>query len=234
MAEAARLLNVHTAAAAAVAVLLTAHLFWRWRRAQRLRAGATDRFYAAVSPLLDQARHESTGAVGYSRLCGRYGGFDVQIQPVVDTLALRRLPVLWLLVTLQSPLPLRAKLDLMMRSAGPTTFSNFDLLPFTLERPSGFPDHATLRTDSRDQVVSPEVLRAHVGLFANPRAKELLITANGVRIVWMLAEADRARYGIFRQSEFGEVDLQPELLQSLVSRLIAVRQSVIDWQSKHS
>jgi hypothetical protein len=218
----------HSVAAAALAVLVTVHLVLRWRRAQRKRAGAAEHFYAAVRGMFEAARLEDTGAVGLPRLCGRFAQYHVQVQPVVDTLALRRLPVLWLLVTLQDALPLRARLDLMMRSAGPTTFSNFDLLPVTLPTPAGFPDHAMLRTDDRAHVIATEVLRPHVGLFADPRAKELLLTPNGVRIVWMLAEADRARYGVFRQADFGDVSLQPELLRALLARLIAVRTSILE------
>lgn len=220
----------HTIAAVALAVLVTAHLALRLQRVRRARAAASERFYAAVRGLLEGARLEDTGSVGLPRLCGRFAQFNVQVQPVVDTLPLRRLPVLWLLVTLQSPLPLRAKLDLMMRSAGPTTFSNFDQLPFTLPRPAGFPEHATLRSDDHEHVISTEVLRPHLDLFANPRAKELLLTPNGIRIVWMLAEADRARYGVFRQADFGGVDLQPEMLKTLFARLIAVRKSILDRQ----
>jgi hypothetical protein len=222
----------HALAAAALAVLVGLHLALRWRRLHRARASAADHFYEAVREVLEEARFEPTGAVGLPRLSGRFGRFQMQVQPVVDTLALRRLPVLWLLVTLQEPLPLRAKLDLMMRSAGPTTFSNFDLLPTTLSRPAGFPDQAVLRTDDATQAIAPEVLRPHLDVFSDPRAKELLITPNGLRIVWMLAEADRARYGIFRQADFGDVRLEPELLRTLFARLLALRKSILDWQDR--
>ena len=219
-------------APAAVAVLaaMAAHLGWRLRRARQRRAYQNDGFYAAVRELLVDARLENTGTVGYQRLSGRFGGHSIQVLPVVDTLALRRLPVLWLLVTLQEPLPVRGKLDLMMRPNGPTTFSNFDLLPVTLACPAGFPEHAVLRTEDAARAPPLQVLRPHVGMFADPRYKELLIAPNGVRLVWMLAEAERARYGVLRQAEFGEVALQPQLLRELLARLVAVRDSVLACQ----
>ncbi len=221
-------------AATALAVAAAARLALRWQRQRRARAGAADQFYGAVKGLLEQERFEDTGSVGLPRLCGRYAGFDVQLQPVVDTLALRRLPVLWLLVTLQDKLPVPGRLDLMMRPAGPTTFSNFDLLPVTLKNPAGFPELAVLRSDDSGRGFPPELLQPHVDLFADKRAKELLITPLGVRIVWMLAEAERARYGILRQAEFGAVSLQPELLHALFARLIAVRKSILNWRGKSS
>ena len=47
----------------------------------------------------------------------------------------------------------------------------------------------------------------HLDVFCDRRAKELLITRNGVRIVWLLAEADRARYeSILNQSSVNLTD----------------------------
>src|SRR5262245_14895692 len=97
--------------------------------------------------MLEGADLETTGAMGLPRLVGRYRSFPVQILPLVDTLPTRRLPALWLLVTLQNPLPVKARLDLMMRPTAATTFSNFDLLPVTLQPPPGFPTDAVVRTD---------------------------------------------------------------------------------------
>jgi hypothetical protein len=218
----------HSIAASLLSVLIGAHLVLRLRRSHAARAREVAGFFARCGGILDHDRIESLAAVGYPRLCGRFGELPAQVQPVVDTLAVRRLPVLWLLVTLQGALPVKAKLDLMMRPAGPTTFSNFDLLPVTLDRPVGFPDQAVLRTDDVRQVLSPEVLRPHMDMFADPCAKELLISPNGVRIVWMLAEGDRVRYGLLRQADFHGIDLDPDLLRMLLGKLMAVRQSVLD------
>ncbi len=63
---------------------------------------------------------------------------------------------------------------------------------------------------------------------SDPRAKELLITENGLRIVWLLAEAERARYGVFRQAEFGSPQIEDAILQELLDRLIAIRKDILD------
>ena len=94
--------------------------------------------------------------------------------------------------------------DMMMRPGSPTTFSNFDHLDHTLPMAAGFPPEAVLRTDRKGVRFPHDIIASHLDLFAEGRAKELLITPNGVRIVWLLAEADRARYGVFRQAEFGD------------------------------
>jgi hypothetical protein len=224
----------NTIAGTVAFIAVALYLLARYRRVREIRRREPERFFRRARAVLADARLEDTGAIGYPRLAGRYGGLAVQVLPVIDTLAIRRLPALWLLVTLQDALPLKARFDLMMRPAGPTTFSNFDLLPFTVERPAGFPEQAVLRTDDPAHLLSPQAIAPHLDIFQGGRAKELLITPNGVRLVWLLAEANRARYGVLREADFGGPDLEPELLSGLLDRLVAIRQSVLDWSRSNA
>jgi hypothetical protein len=213
--------------ALAVALVLATLLYRRWRREEAEKLRAPQRLFGRVTSLLDGATLESTGRVSYPCLCGRYAGVPVQVLPVVDTLAVRRLPAFWLLVTMQTALPVAAKLDFMMRPAGPTTFSNFDLLPHTLPCPAGFPRDGVLRTDDPERAPPAAWLEGHLGPFENPRAKELLVAPQGLRFVWLLAEAERARYGVFRQAEFGALEIDPAVLDDLLARLLALREAII-------
>jgi hypothetical protein len=223
-----------TILAALVALALAALLVRRALREKVMKVQAPQAFFAPVIPLFGDVRIAASNDSGSMKLEGLYQGFPVQVQALTDTLALRRLPALWLLVTLQTPLPLRAKFDMMMRPAGQTTFSNFDLLPETIGTPAGFPEEAIVRSDNASEAAVPQLFIPHLSLFQSRRAKELLVTPNGVRIVWLLAEADRARYGVFRQADFGDVALDPGLLRDLLDRLVALRQSILDWHSEQS
>jgi hypothetical protein len=214
------------------ALALGTHLVLRFLRAVRAQREAPDRLFGMARAILDDSRFEPTGAVGYPQLAGRYRGHHVQVRAVIDTLAVRKLPSLWLLVTIPEPLPLKATFDLMMRAAGSTTFSNFERLPLAVERFPDFPAHGTVRTDDPEHLPPPHVIAPHLGIFSDPHAKELLITPKGVRIVWQLGEAERGPYGIFRQAEFGDARLEPGLLAAILDRLIAIRGSVIDWRGK--
>jgi hypothetical protein len=210
------------------AALVVAALLWRrWWRDRNRRDATPQRLFGPVFALIPDAVLEPTGTPGYPRLRGTFAGIPVQVWPVVDTLALRRLPALWLLVTMQASLPVRGRLDLMMRPAGPTTFSNFDLLPHTVPRPPGLPDVAVLRTDDLARAPPAEWLVGHLDVFEQPRAKELLITPQGLRLVWLLAEAERARYGVFRQAEFGDVAIDPAVLEDLLNRLLGLRDAIV-------
>jgi hypothetical protein len=210
------------------AALIVAALLWRrWRRDTSRRDATPQRLFGPVLGLFTHAVLEQTSTPGYPRLRGTFSGVPVQVWPVVDTLAVRRLPALWLLVTIQTPLPVKAKLDLMMRPAGPSTFSNFDLLPHTLPTPPGLPDVAVLRTDDVASAPPSQWLSGHLDVFENTRAKELLVTPQGLRFVWLLAEAERARYGVFRQAEFGDVAIDPAMLDDLLKRLLRLREAIV-------
>lgn len=213
----------------AVGIALAVRLAMKYLNATRKRRRGPDVFFAKVKPLIEGARYEGEELAGYPQLVGRYSGLPVRLHPVIDTLAIRKLPSLWLLATIPEPLPLKATFDLMMRPAGPTTFSNFDRLPVTLDTMPDLPPHAVVRTDDPDHVLPHHVVASHLDIFQDPLAKELLIAPKGVRLVWQLAEADRVRYGIFRQAEFGAVELDPVLTRDLLDRLINVRESILQW-----
>ena len=215
-----------------LAAALAVFLLWRFRKSEIARQAAPMAFFGRALEVVENAELTGTGGAGLPRLSGRYKSHAIQIHPVTDTLAIRKIPALWLLVTVQSPLPVTAKFDMMMRPAGPTTFSNFDLLPHTIKPAPDFPAEAVIRSDDPAAALPCHVVAPHLDLFDNRRAKELLIAPQGLRIVWLLAEADRARYGVFRQAEFGDVVLDAALLTDLLDRLIALRQSILDWHAE--
>jgi len=201
----------------------------RFRDAMAKKKNAPELLFREAKALLESAAIEPGPTLGSYRLTGFYRDLPVQAQTVVDTLNVRKLPSLWLMVTIPEPLPLEATFDLMMRPSGPTTFSNFDALPVTMERPADFPEHAVLRTDDPAHVLPSHVVAPHLAPFFGSGPKELLIAPKGIRMVVQMAEADRARYGVFRQAEFGEVALEAPLLRDILDRLIAIRTSVLDW-----
>lgn len=216
-----------TLVATAVAIVL---LYLLFRDFQRRRAAVREepgKLFAAIIPMLEGATLHAGEAAGMHRLEGSYQGHTVSVRTVADTLALRKLPSLWLMVTLVREQPFAGTFDLMMRPAGPTTFSNFDFLPQTIATPPGFPEDAMLRSDDPANMLPLAVAAAHVpALFADPRMKELLVTPRGIRLVRQMAEGDRARYGVFRQADFGGAAVDPHLLRGMLDSLIALQHDI--------
>lgn len=168
----------------------------------------------------------SDGTAGVITWEGSWNSQRVQVRTIVDTLATRKLPARWLSISITEPVAVPGTFDMMMRPGSPTTFSNFDHLDHTLPKSSAFPAEAVLRTDRRGVHFPLKAIAGHLGIFSEGRAKELLITPKGVRIVWLLAEAERARYGVFRQAEFGDATLDPALIERLLVSVSALRDAI--------
>ena len=117
-------------------------------------------------------------------------GFPPAVQAAIGGLSGADLPVVDTLAIAQAADPLaygdaartscrcRPRFDLMMRPAGPTTFSNFDHLPLTLEHPEDFPN-MRLSAPTMPTTAARSLIAPHLAPFFGPRAKELLITAKG-------------------------------------------------------
>jgi hypothetical protein len=195
-------------------------------REGRARAEARARYFSAVKPLFDggETRLQPTG---FPRMTGRRAGLAFDLQVVPDTLTFRKLPALWVLVTLPEPLPLDATLDLMARPSGNEPFTRFADLPQSLPTPPDLPKELAIRSDDATRIPPADLVARHADLFQDPKVKELVLSPKGLRIVILAEEADRGRYLIFREAEMGRAPLPPSRLEPLLDRLTAIRKDVI-------
>ena len=206
-----------------IAGLLATVLVRSFLAHKRRERTVTQVLFSEVRNLLAAPQQISGTSLGSQRLDGLYQNHAVQIQTVTDTLATRKLPSLWLMVTVTDKLGVTAKLDLMMRSAAPTSFSNFDFLKYSLPLPAGFPELAALRSDKTSGYANLNIIKNHLGFFMNPRAKELLVTPDGLRLVIQLAEAERARYVVMREANFSDVQIDGNLVREMIETLLALK-----------
>lgn len=205
-----------------IAVALGLLWFKRLQTAQRAEIKRPRQIFAEVLPLLDRVRFSSEQVAGVYALEGTYRGKEFHFKAIVDNLAPRKLPSLWLMVTLPALQPVSQVLDMMMRPSGPTSFSNFDFLPHTLHVPSYFPPHAVMRSDQSAMPPSWAPISKLLPLFDENLGKELLISPKGLRLVMLLAEANRARYGVFRQADFGNAKVTESLAHMLLDAIIVL------------
>ncbi|BCM18047.1 hypothetical protein [Mesorhizobium sp. J8] len=212
--------------AGAIALGVAGHIAWLARASRNRAKAALAADMASVRSIVPDAADISDGAAGVVTWAGTWNGQRVQLRTIVDTLATRKLPTRWLSVSITEPVAVPGVFDMMMRPNSATTFSNFDHLPHTLPKVLGFPADAVLRTDRRGVAFPQDLIAAHTEIFAESRAKELLITPKGVRIVWLLAEAERTRYGVFRQAAFGDAGIDPALIERLLEAASTLRQAI--------
>lgn len=195
-------------------------------KSARQRRVARVGFFDLCQALLSDVR-TGAGTAGFQRVGGKFQGVEVDLQAVPDTLTFRKLPALWVLVTLPGPLPLRATLDVMVRPTGLEPFSNFGRLPEQIALPPGFPATATIRTDDAGALPPAAVITPHLGLFDDPRIKELVLSPRGLRLVFLAEEADRTRYLLYRDAEMGADPLPAAQLEPLLQALVGLRRDII-------
>lgn len=206
--------------------VLAVALAWLYMRQLRRKAAdsrkAADILFSEVLPLLENAELRPGNSAGSWKVTGHFAGEFFQFTSVTDTLAVRKLPSLWLLVTLPKPQPLPASIDVMRRAAGPTTFSNFDFLPHRLATPQGFPEDAIVKTDGTEVTLPTQALALAQPILGGRQGKEVLLSPKGLRIVVQIAEADRVRYGVFREARFEGAKIATDQAMDIMNTLLAM------------
>jgi hypothetical protein len=205
----------------------------RLARAARRRRAARAGFFDLVAAQMTDLRR-AVMPTGFARISGRIGGMEIDLQAVPDTLTYRKLPALWLLVTLPERLPVSQRIDLMVRPRGVEPFSFFDRLPCQTLLPAGFPGDMTLRSEHPLSADEAELLRRHRAVFDDPRVKELVLSPQGIRITWLADEADRGRYLIFREAEMGSEPLNPAHLAPILDALSVLRADIFAGETREA
>ncbi len=167
--------------------------------------------------------------VNYPLMHARYNGIDIVIEPLVDHIAVRKIPVLWLIVSIKSPVPYTSTLDYLVRPQNTEFYSPSGNLHTSLDIPADWPQHAALRTDNIDDIPPVDVVGRCVSrVFEDPRHKELLITPKGLRIVYLADEAQRSHYMVLRQLVFDKDRLERLLVKRLIDTLIELLDDLSD------
>lgn len=213
-----KFMSYEAAAVLALMVVTLAYIHWRGRQAIRKERGAM--FDGCLG--LFQSYRVSQDGVYFPVLKGRYRGYEVKIEPVVDHLAVRKLPSLWLLVSVRGNVRYAGVLDFLVRPLNVEFFSPSAALESRLPVPPAWPQNAWLRTDSPEEMPPLERIEPHILFFQDPRAKELLVTPGGVRLVYQAKEGERTYYRVLRHVKFPEAALSPELVRGLMDRAIAL------------
>ena len=209
--------------AALCAVFIPA-LWLIYRGARARQAAARAAYFDDCRALFEDCRIVTHGT-DFPVLEGSRGGHRFRLEPIVDHMAVRKLPSLWLRVSLLGDLPVPGAVDFLARPQNTEFYSPSASLPHSLRIPAGWPQHAMLRTDIDDPSLPLDLLAPHMHIFDDPKAKELLVTPRGVRIVYQASQGQRAYYLVLRQPEFGDPRLPPDLALQLLDEATAVYSS---------
>lgn len=207
--------------ACAALIFLARH----YKRDQARMRGLRSEFFADCMHLLGHSKITQDDLL-FPILSGRYRGFDVKLEPILDDMTVRKLPSLWLRVSLYAPVRYTGVFDFLVRPRGNEFYSPAFEFTSELRPPSGWPEDAIIRSDDPSQMPPAETLAPHLHLFEDLKMKELLVAEGGVRLVYQFDQAERAEYSVLRQSNFVKSRLTPDIARRLLDAAASVYQSV--------
>jgi hypothetical protein len=145
-------------------------------------------------------------------------GRRVKIELVADSMITRRLPQLWLRLTLYETAATRR--PLIGALARPTGGEYYSLVHDMREWMAPPPTAASILVRG-DGTATPmqagRVLRHFSALFADPLVKEAVISPNGTRIMRQAAEGERAAHLFLRQARFPIASVLAEDIQAVIA-----------------
>ena len=205
----------------AVALVGLALLAVLYRRDRRILQANRAKFFDLCLDLFQSYRVTQEGPT-FPLLSGRYRDHEVRLEPVVDDMAWRKVPVLYLKVTVLKPNPYGAILDLLIRPGGVEVYSPSDELHYHLKPPEGWPEPALLCTDDPSSLPPLELITPHIRVFNDIYMKELVATSRGVRLMRMIWQARRLHYAVLREVKFEEMHLDPAIAQTVLDSAVAI------------
>ena len=142
----------------------------------------------------------------------------VTIELVADTMVFRRLPQLWLKVTLSEAAACRRpSIGALARPTGAEFYSIVHDMPEWMTPPQTGAS-LLMRGDGRAsaaQIISVSALFR--SLFFDPGVKEAAITPRGVRLVRQASEGDRGAHLLLRQIRFPITEISQDLVRLAIS-----------------
>jgi hypothetical protein len=168
------------------------------------------------------------GSDGFPRLDGVHKGHRIRAELIPDTMTIRRLPQLWLSVTLLARLPVEASFAVLVRPSGADFYSLTEEFSHTIAPPACFPWEVRIRgNNSRSSVLVEQLAAPIAALLADPRIKEIAVTAKGLRIVRQAGEGRRGEHLLLRQAMFDNADVPAADFSTLLSGLERLREEVL-------
>ncbi len=168
--------------------------------------------------VLDDERW-TAGGDGFPAIEGRAYRSAVKVALIPDTMVVRRLPQLWLSVTVLAARPGSPSLSLLTRHTGSEFYSATHELHRRIDPPAGFPVDVLIRGDGpKADAMCRSLAPVLCTLLQDPRIKEVTITAKGVRIVRQVAEGQRGEHLLLRQAVFGDAMVERAVLVQMLGQ----------------
>ena len=182
---------------AAGVFFLIACLLWQLR-AQRGFAARRAAIFEDCRALFEQSGQIDPGS-DYPLLQGKYGNAKVLLQPLLDHVGYRKVPSLWLVLTVDSPMTLGGSVDVLFRPANIEFFSQIEQLAQRIHLGDEWPSHHMARVSPAGWQAPLSTIHTALGdAIASPDLKEIVVTPRGVRLVVRVCGVERGHYLVLR------------------------------------
>jgi hypothetical protein len=209
---------------AGMGVVAIALMIWmQMRDTRRVKQRRRDAVVHVQEVLTDA--EVTQDSIGYPTVRGRYGGHEAKVELIVDTLTIRRLPRLWLAVTLKRPTRITTPVDIVLAPMSTDIVSPGARFPYEHPRPRAWPEHLRVATPQPGPLPGLEDVDALRALLEEPETKSVVIAPRGVRIVTELARGDVGAYRVTRRPDF-QVELEAWRLRRVLDDALAVAEGL--------
>ena len=197
--------------------LVIALFGWFYYRNRQQVMQARKAIFSDCYKLLNKAQSQPDRA-GFVSLTGQLQGVNASMAIEVDNLTPRKLPVMWLHLTVVRENAVPGTLDILARPNNTEFFSPSWEWSQTVRPLTGWPDHARYMT--RDVPPQLSAIDNDVKtLFADKRTKALLITPQYLRLTYMLRQGDRGHYLLLRAADFDYSPIDADEIAALIRQL---------------
>jgi len=205
-------------------------MYRKYHRDASYKTQARSHIFDDCMALLQQA-HTSQDKADLPVLQGGYAGYQVALSIVEDTLGLRKIPPLWLLIKVAANKPSHGTLDFIVRPANNEFYSPSWQWDGNLMIPPSWPQHAIIKYQQQPADVA--LLEQYVPeLFSDAKMKELLITPSMVRLTYMVKQAERGEYLIMRNAVYQNEPIGKDVVEVLLKQAIVIRKIIENTEIK--
>ncbi len=172
---------------------------------------------------------------GFPKLVGWHRGRRAHVELIPDTMVPRRLPQLWVSVTVMHERVDVPSLAVLVRPAGYEFYSLTSRLTCALDPPAALPQEILIRgSDARAELLLRQLTPQLAATLAEPRVKEVAITNKGLRIVLQAREGRRGEHLLLRQAVFDDASVPTTHLTKLLEDLDLLRSAIDSPRQKRA
>lgn len=200
-----------------LAVLFSLVLWWMYRKHHQQVSQSRAALLSDCNKVITISETQFDSA-GYAAIKGEFASTPISLRLEVDNLTARKIPVMWLHITMPRQDKNGGSLDVLVRPQindiySPSWSWNKVVTPLT-----GWPQHA--RFMSKDKTPDLTLIDDDVrNLFADERTKELVVTPEAVRLTYLIRQADRGHYLLLRSVDFDQSPIDSDQLAALGRQL---------------